>query len=250
MLGTDVADGLAEEILNALCMIPNLRVASRTSSFRYRGLAASADTIGRELNVATVLEAEGVLVDAIGAIVAVVALEVALSPSGESLAMGGLHLLSRLGLGALLGTVTGLAVAALLRSEHWVPEGLGNVFTLILIAFIGVTFMLLESSRFPAKFTAAMGSDHPAVKHLKEILDDVRRYMVIKTVTSLVTGLMVAGFTYVMGIPYPLLWGVLAFLLNYIPFIGSTLAGIPAVRKLGPGWVGRPLLDVELCVRG
>ena len=98
-------------------------------------------------NVATVLEAEGVLVDAIGAIVAVVALEVALSPSGQSLAMGGLHLLTRLGFGALLGTVTGLAVAALLRSEHWVPEGLGNVFTLAMaLAVFQLSNSLLEES--------------------------------------------------------------------------------------------------------
>ena len=62
-------------------------------------------------NLATVLEAEGVLVDAIGAIVAIVALEVALSPSGESLALGSWHLLSRLGFGAILGTVTGLLLA-------------------------------------------------------------------------------------------------------------------------------------------
>ena len=54
-------------------------------------------------SLATVLEAEGVLVDAIGAIIAVVALEVALSPSGQSLALGSWHLLSRLGFGAILG---------------------------------------------------------------------------------------------------------------------------------------------------
>ena len=98
-------------------------------------------------NLATVLEAEGVLVDAIGAIVAVVALEVALSPSGQSLAMGALHLMTRLGFGALLGTVTGLAVAALLRSEHWVPEGLGNVFTLAMaLAVFQLSNGLIEES--------------------------------------------------------------------------------------------------------
>ncbi len=98
-------------------------------------------------NLATVLEAEGVLVDAIGAIVAVVALEVALSPSGESLAMGSLHLLSRLGFGALLGGVSGLLLALLLRSEHWVPEGLENVFTLsIALALFQLSNGFLEES--------------------------------------------------------------------------------------------------------
>jgi NhaP-type Na+/H+ or K+/H+ antiporter len=98
-------------------------------------------------NLATVLEAEGVLVDAIGAIVAVVALEVALSPSGESLAMGGLHVLTRLGFGALLGAAAGLLLALLLRSEHWVPEGLENVFTLsIALALFQISNGIMEES--------------------------------------------------------------------------------------------------------
>jgi len=51
-----LCDGVAEEILNRLAQIENLRVASRTSSFRFRGLPVSAGAIGRELKVATVLE--------------------------------------------------------------------------------------------------------------------------------------------------------------------------------------------------
>ncbi len=98
-------------------------------------------------NLSTVLEAEGVLVDAIGAIVAVVALEVALSPSGESLALGGIHLLSRLGFGAVVGTAAGLLIAYLLRFETVVPEGLENVFTLsIVLAMFQLSNGLLEES--------------------------------------------------------------------------------------------------------
>jgi TolB-like protein/predicted Ser/Thr protein kinase len=50
------ADGMAEEILNALAQVEGLRVAGRTSSFHYRGKAAKLGDIGRELNVGTVLE--------------------------------------------------------------------------------------------------------------------------------------------------------------------------------------------------
>lgn len=80
--------------------------------------------------VATVLEAEGILVDAIGAIVAVVTLEVVLSPAPLSVAGGAWHLLSRLAFGALFGAAVGFGLAVLLRSERMVPEGLENVFTL------------------------------------------------------------------------------------------------------------------------
>jgi TolB-like protein/Flp pilus assembly protein TadD len=51
-----LCDGIAEEILNRLAQIPNLRVASRTSSFRFKGLPADVSSIGRQLNVTNVLE--------------------------------------------------------------------------------------------------------------------------------------------------------------------------------------------------
>lgn len=51
-----LCDGIAEEILNRLSRIQNLHVASRTSSFRFRGMPIGASEIGRELNVAAVLE--------------------------------------------------------------------------------------------------------------------------------------------------------------------------------------------------
>jgi adenylate cyclase len=49
-------DGIAEEIINVLCCIRNLRVASRTSSFQFKGHAADVREIGRKLGVGSVLE--------------------------------------------------------------------------------------------------------------------------------------------------------------------------------------------------
>jgi len=49
-------DGMAEEIINALCVVRGLRVASRTSSFQYRGRAVDVREIGRALGVGSVLE--------------------------------------------------------------------------------------------------------------------------------------------------------------------------------------------------
>ena len=80
--------------------------------------------------VSTVLEAEGILLDAIGAIVAVVALEVALSPSGLSLIKGVFHIISRLAVGTVLGIIGGGLLTLLFRIRRLVPEGLENVFIL------------------------------------------------------------------------------------------------------------------------
>ncbi len=50
------ADGLSEELLNVLARVPELRVAARTSSFAYKGVNRNISEIGRELNVANILE--------------------------------------------------------------------------------------------------------------------------------------------------------------------------------------------------
>jgi predicted PurR-regulated permease PerM len=67
----------------------------------------------------------------------------------------------------------------------------------------------------------------------------MKRYMVIKTLISLATGILIALWLHILGVDYPILWGFLAFLLNYIPNIGSLIAAIPAVIlaliQLGPG---------------
>ena len=86
--------------------------------------------------VATVLEAEGVLVDAIGAIVAVVALEIAIGPPGRSVAFGAWDVASRLAIGAAIGAAGGLVIAALLRFEKAIPEGLESVLTLALVLLL------------------------------------------------------------------------------------------------------------------
>ena len=80
--------------------------------------------------VATVLEAEGVLIVPIGAILAVLLLELALAPGADSLASGGQELLLRLGFGATVGASAGFGLARLLRLRGAIPEGHENVFVL------------------------------------------------------------------------------------------------------------------------
>ncbi|WP_225414221.1 cation:proton antiporter [Stigmatella hybrida] len=83
--------------------------------------------------VETVLEAEGIFVDAVGAITAVVALEVALRPPSEALSTFLRELALRWGVGLGLGLVAGVLIARGLKSERWVPEELNNVFSLSLV---------------------------------------------------------------------------------------------------------------------
>lgn len=106
---------------------------------------------------------------------------------------------------------------------------LGQLLSNATVILITVIFMLLEASRFPAKLQAASGQRGPAPTHVDDIIGNVRRYMAIKTTTSLLTGALVTVLVVALGLDFPLLWGMLAFLCNYVPNIGSILAAFPAV---------------------
>jgi NhaP-type Na+/H+ or K+/H+ antiporter len=126
--------------------------------------------------VATVLEAEGVFVDAIGAIVAVVALEVAISPSG-SLAVAAWHTVSRLGFGAALGLAGGLLLSRLLHREGLIPEGLQSVLTLAVAValFEGSNAVMPESGIVTVVMAGLVvgNSRAPAVADLREFKEQL-----------------------------------------------------------------------------
>jgi AI-2 transport protein TqsA len=120
-----------------------------------------------------------------------------------------------------------------------VLNGLGNVLTNGFLILMTVIFMLLEAAGFPSKLKALTMAPDTQSGRLEHFLNDVKRYMAIKTGVSLVTGISAAVWLTILGVDYPLLWGLLAFTLNYIPNIGSIIAAVPAVLlaliQLGPG---------------
>ena len=107
--------------------------------------------------VSTILEAEGILLDAIGAIVAVVALEIAISPSGLSFLTGLYHIVSRLGVGAILGISGGYLLTVMFRFRDLIPDGLENVFILSwVIALFQVSNTISPESGIAAVTIAGM----------------------------------------------------------------------------------------------
>ncbi len=107
--------------------------------------------------------------------------------------------------------------------------GLKNVLTKGFLIMLTVIFILLEATSFTTKLRAIFGDPEVALQSFDKFKHDVQRYIVIKTLTSLATGIAIAIWMSILGVDYPLLWGFLAFLLNYIPTIGSILAAVPAV---------------------
>lgn len=116
--------------------------------------------------------------------------------------------------------------------------GVANVVTGIFLMLLMTTFLLLESGGFEDKLRKALGERGELLERYAKISDEVQRYLLIKTLVSLATGLSVGLWVALVGLDFPLLWGFLAFVLNYIPNIGSILAAVPAVGlavvQLGP----------------
>ncbi len=110
-------------------------------------------------------------------------------------------------------------------------NGLGDVLANSFLIIITVIFILLEISGFPAKFTAIFRNPDEPLAQIEKITSNVKHYLAIKTLISLMTGLLVTLFLYILDVDYPLLWGLLAFLLNYVPNIGSIIAALPAILQ-------------------
>jgi AI-2 transport protein TqsA len=99
----------------------------------------------------------------------------------------------------------------------------------ILLVLLTVTFILLEASSFPHKLRSILGDPERVFPQYTKFVDDIRRYMVIKTIISLIAGGIIGSWLFILGVDYPILWGFLAFLLHYVPNMGIIIAAIPAV---------------------
>ena len=108
-------------------------------------------------------------------------------------------------------------------------SGLGGILTNSLLIILTVIFILLEASSFPQKVRAAFGDPKGTFSQFSKITEAVNNYLAIKTLVSLGTGIIVAFWVGVLGIDFPVIWGLLAFLLNFIPNLGSIIAAVPPV---------------------
>ena len=108
-------------------------------------------------------------------------------------------------------------------------NGLGNLLADGFLIFLTVAFLLFEGASFQRKIRIITRDDNDEIDRLRVFLQDVNRYMSIKSITSLMTGILIAIWLSILGVEYALLWGLLGFLLNYIPNIGSIIAAVPAV---------------------
>ncbi|MEJ2594978.1 MAG: AI-2E family transporter [bacterium] len=114
-------------------------------------------------------------------------------------------------------------------------SGFGNVMTSLLLVLIIFIFMIFEASTYGRKLKLISPVSFTQSADIRRRLS---KYFGIKFITSFATGLLVTIGLLIMGVDFPVLWGFIAFVLNFIPSIGSFIAAVPGVLlaliQLGP----------------
>jgi AI-2 transport protein TqsA len=119
-------------------------------------------------------------------------------------------------------------------------SALSSILTNALLILLTVVFILLEAADFPKKLRAVLKNPERSLSTIEKFSQSAKRYLVIKTLISAATGLVIWLWLLILGVDYPLLWGMLSFLLNYVPNIGPLIAALPvallALVQLGVGY--------------
>lgn len=112
-------------------------------------------------------------------------------------------------------------------------SGFSGMMTSLFLLVMTIFFMLFEVNSLPGKLQRAMSNPTAGMANIRQALQKISHYVAIKTVISIITGIAVWIFLTMIGVRFAILWGLLAFLLNYIPNIGSIMAAIgPIIQAL------------------
>jgi predicted PurR-regulated permease PerM len=109
---------------------------------------------------------------------------------------------------------------------------LNNMFSVLTNTFmimLTFVFILLEATGFPDKLKAMGVGSEESLREYSDIIKGVNRYLGLKVITSFATGCVVYVGLLIIGIDFALMWAVVAFLLNFVPTIGSIIAAVPPV---------------------
>lgn len=106
---------------------------------------------------------------------------------------------------------------------------IGTFLSKFLLVIIGVAFILAESKSFQTKLKVIFRNNARKLEHFNLFSYNIQRYFVVKSFTSFLTGFIIAIVLSFFGVDYPILWGVIAMLFNFVPVVGSIIASIPAI---------------------
>ena len=119
--------------------------------------------------------------------------------------------------------------AFIMQSVANTISAFGNVLTNYLLILFIVMFTLLEAAGFSKKLKVAFNNSTQSISNFHIFSENMNKYLSIKTVVSIITGLIIYLSLNFIGLDHAVMWGLIAFFLNYIPSIGSIIASIPAI---------------------
>ncbi len=152
--------------------------------------------------------------------------EVSLSKMGDSIIL----FLNQNGVKMSADQLSGIIQPAkILQLTANAVNGFLSVMGSTFLVFLIVIFILTEFGGFLTKSKAIIYGTGKSVDYLATIAANIRQYLWIKTLVALAVGVLIYIALLIIGIEYPLLWALIAALMNYIPNIGSIIASIPAV---------------------
>lgn len=129
----------------------------------------------------------------------------------------------------------------------------GGIMSKSLLILLITIFILTETFSIALKVAVLRRDYGRSFQYFNEIGAHIRQYLSLKAFVSLITGGAIALWLTILGVDYPILWGLIAFLFNFIPNIGSILAAFPtmllALVQLGGGgmlWTGIGYLAINL----
>ncbi|MEM8997597.1 MAG: AI-2E family transporter, partial [Acidobacteriota bacterium] len=136
------------------------------------------------------------------------------------------------------------ALVGFLSTTLW---SIASVITMTLLVVLLMVFLLFEATKLPRKLEIALGWTPAAMGRMSNARREVQRYLVYKTLISLATGVIAGVWVAILGVNFPVLWGLIAFLLNYIPSLGSIIAAFPPVLL---AWIDRGVATALLVMLG
>jgi predicted PurR-regulated permease PerM len=117
----------------------------------------------------------------------------------------------------------GAIVGYALRVAQQFTKTAGNLFLLVLL----MAFMMLEAVRYPQKLKEAFASSPDAIGRFEEFGDSIRSYVGLNAIFGLAAAVLDTILLLSLGVDFAILWGVLSFLLSFLPNIGFIIALTP-----------------------
>ena len=127
-------------------------------------------------------------------------------------------------LNAALGQVSFGRIAGLFTD---LLVGLAGAFSNLLLLLLIVLFMGLDATHFSRRLARVGGKRKAIVSALGGFVHGTRTYLVVSTIFGLIVAAIDTAFLWIVGVPLAVLWGLLAFVTNYIPNVGFLIGLVP-----------------------